>query len=248
MVMEKKMSNIAKGGKNVYGYDIGVLMLDSTFPRIPGDIGNASTWDFPVLFKMVKGGTPKKVVLNLTKEDIQPFIEGAQELEKAGVKAITTSCGFLALFQKELSDSVNIPVFTSALLFVPMVYNTIGRNKKVGILTANSKTLSKRHLESVGIHGIPHKIVGLEDGEEFASFSLYNRDSVDINKCRRELIEASKKLIKDGDIGAVVLECTNMPPYTRDIQEIVDVPVFDIVNLTSTFFKAINPKAFLQGV
>ena len=98
------MNGIVKGGQNIYGYDIGVLMLDSTFPRICGDIGNARTWDFPVLYKKVEGGTPKKVVLELTSEDIQPFIEGAKELEAAGVKAITTSCGFLALFQEELSN------------------------------------------------------------------------------------------------------------------------------------------------
>ena len=125
------MEKIAKGGKNVYGYKIGILMLDSTFPRIQGDIGNAFTWNFPVLYKKVVGGTPKKVVLELTKEDVAPFIEAAKDLEKEGVRAITTSCGFLALFQKEMAAAVNIPVLTSALLLVPLVYKMLGSNKKV---------------------------------------------------------------------------------------------------------------------
>ena len=102
------MEKIVYGGKNVYGYDIGILMLDSKFPRIRGDVGNAKTWDFPVLYKTVVGGTPKKVVLELTEDDIEPFILAAKELEQAGVKAITTSCGFLALFQKQLANAVNI--------------------------------------------------------------------------------------------------------------------------------------------
>lgn len=238
------MQDIVKGGKNVYGYDIGVLMLDSVFPRIRGDIGNATTWDFPVLYKRVKGGTPRKVVLELTEDDIQPFIDGARELEQAGVKVITTSCGFLSLFQEELSNCVNIPVFTSALLFVPMLSKMIGKNKKIGIMTANSKTLSKKHLEAVGIKDIAYKIKGLEQEQEFTNFTVQNRDSVDVNLCRKELINAALDLIKDGDIGIIVLECTNMPPYTRDIQEIVGLPVFDIIMLTNIFYGAIHPKNF----
>lgn len=238
------MNGIVKGGQNIYGYDIGVLMLDSTFPRICGDIGNARTWDFPVLYKKVEGGTPKKVVLDLTLEDIQPFIEGARELEAAGVKAITTSCGFLALFQEELSNSVSIPVFTSALLFVPMLSRMIGKNRKIGILTANKKTLTQQHLKSVGIENIPCKIVGLEEREMFTNFTVQNWDYVDVEACRRELIEAAKELTMDGDIGIVVLECTNMPPYTRDIQEVVGLPVFDIVMLTNMFYRAMNPEDF----
>ncbi len=238
------MNGIVKGGQNIYGYDIGVLMLDSTFPRICGDIGNARTWDFPVLYKKVEGGTPKKVVLDLTLEDIQPFIEGARELEAAGVKAITTSCGFLALFQEELSNGVSIPVFTSALLFVPMLSRMLGKNKKIGILTANKKTLTQQHLKSVGIENIPCKIVGLEEGEMFTNFTVQNWNHVDVEACRRELIEAAKELTMDGDIGIVVLECTNMPPYTRDIQEVVGLPVFDIVMLTNMFYRAMNPENF----
>lgn len=238
------MNGIVKGGQNIYGYDIGVLMLDSTFPRICGDIGNARTWDFPVLYKKVEGGTPKKVVLELTPEDIQPFIEGARELEAAGVKAITTSCGFLALFQEELSNSVSIPVFTSALLFVPMLSRMLGKNKKIGILTANKKTLTQKHLKAVGIENIPCKIVGLEEGEMFTRFTVQNRDCVDVEACRRELIDAAEELTRDGDIGIVVLECTNMPPYTKDIQEAVGLPVFDIVMLTNMFYRAMNPENF----
>ena len=212
------MEKIVYGGKNVYGYDIGILMLDSKFPRIRGDVGNAKTWDFPVLYKTVVGGTPKKVVLELTEDDIEPFILAAKELEQAGVKAITTSCGFLALFQKQLANAVNIPVFTSALLMVPFVKRFIGENRKIGILTANSKTLSDAHLRAVGIRKEDVVIKGLEDKEV----------------CRAELLEATEELLHENDdIGAMVLECTNMPPYTKDIQQVAGMPVFDIVTLVN---------------
>ena len=228
------MEKIVYGGKNVYGYDIGILMLDSKFPRIRGDVGNAKTWDFPVLYKTVVGGTPKKVVLELTEDDIEPFILAAKELEQAGVKAITTSCGFLALFQKQLANAVNIPVFTSALLMVPFVKRFIGENRKIGILTANSKTLSDAHLRAVGIRKEDVVIKGLEDKEVFTDFTVQNWDQVDTEKCRAELLEATEELLHENDdIGAMVLECTNMPPYTKDIQQVVGMPVFDIVTLVN---------------
>ena len=227
------MSNIVYGGINIYGYDLGVLMLDSKFPRIVGDIGNAKTWDFPVLYKIVRGITPKKVVMELSLNDIKPFLEAAKELESQGVKAITTSCGFLSLFQNELADAVDIPVFTSALLLVPMIYQMLRKDEKVGILTANSDTLTKEHLKAVGADNVPSVIIGLQEGETFTKFTVENWDQVDTDKCRQELIEkAAFMMDKYPEVGAVVLECTNMPPFTEDIKKVVNVPVFDIVSLT----------------
>jgi Asp/Glu/hydantoin racemase len=234
------MEKIAKGGKNVYGYKIGILMLDSTFPRIQGDIGNAFTWNFPVLYKKVVGGTPKKVVLELTKEDVAPFIEAAKDLEKEGVRAITTSCGFLALFQKEMADAVNIPVLTSALLLVPLVYKMLGSNKKVGILTANKSTLTKNHFRSVGAENIPCVIKGLETKDVFTNFTVQNWQEVDIEACRRELIDSTEELMQeDENIGAIVLECTNMPPFTEDIKKTAGIPVFDIVSLVNMIYESL---------
>ena len=122
----------AIGGKNIYGYPIGILMLETQFPRIPGDIGNATTWDFPVLYKIVKKATPDIVVRKGAAGMLESFIRGAQELEREGVGAITTNCGFLALFQKEMGEAVNVPVFTSSLMQVPLVYLMLKRSQQIG--------------------------------------------------------------------------------------------------------------------
>ncbi len=234
------MGNIVYGGNNIYGYDIGIIMLDSKFPRVIGDIGNAKTWDFPVLYKVVTGGTPQKVVLELTHNDIEPFIMAAKELERQGVKVITTSCGFLSLFQKELADSVNVPVFTSALLMVPMVYRMLKQDKKVGILTANSNTLTKEHLKAVGADHIPSIILGLQDEKVFTKFTVENWEQVDTEQCCKELIEKAVFMRNTHpEIGAIVLECTNMSPYLKDIQKVVQIPVFDIVSLTNLMVRSL---------
>ena len=246
MVTEVVMDNIVKGGHNVYGYDIGVLILDSVFPRIKGDIGNSKTWDYPVLYKKVLGYTPHKTVIELTKEDVFPFMEAAKELEKEGIKAITTSCGFLALFQKEISDYINIPFFSSALLLVPMLSKMLSKKGKIGILTANKKTLTPEHLASVGIINEPIRIVGLEEKEEFTNFTVQNRMYVDVNKCKQELLEAAEELVSYNYVEIIVLECTNMPPYTKYIQSETGIPVFDIVTLTNMFYRSMNPQNFLD--
>lgn len=226
------MSNIVKGGKNIYGFDIGILMLDSRFPRIIGDVGNARTFNFPVLYKTVEGYVPHKVVIELTEDDILPFIKAAQELEKEGVKAITTSCGFLALFQKELAASVSVPVFSSSLIQLPIISRMINPSKKVLVLTANSKTLSKKHLESVcgNIDNLNYEIIGTENKSTFTWFTVNNYNEVDLDLCRKDIIETLDEVFsKCTDYGAILLECTNMPPYSDLIRQRYGLPVFDFV-------------------
>jgi len=110
------------GGFTNYGQDIGILMLDTIFPRIPGDIGNAGSYNIPVRYKTVKNAKPFTIMGDKPDAELlKPFVEAARELEAEGVKAITTSCGFLAAFQGELADAVKIPVFTSALILAPLV-------------------------------------------------------------------------------------------------------------------------------
>src|ERR1043166_8242743 len=115
------MQIIAKGGKALYGAPLGILMLEARFPRIPGDMGNATTWPFPVLYRVVKGATPERVVLRAADGLLDDFLAAAAELVDHGAEAITTNCGFLSLFQQELAAHVRVPVATSALIQVPWV-------------------------------------------------------------------------------------------------------------------------------
>jgi len=146
---------IVAGGYGNYGQDLGILMLDTTFPRIPGDIGNANSFPFPVRYKRVKGASPKRVVEEADPALLEPFITAARELEAEGVKAITTSCGFLALFQRELVAAVHVPLFSSSLLQIPLLYEIFGRGGKAGVLTARAAALTERHFEGCGVQGIP---------------------------------------------------------------------------------------------
>jgi hypothetical protein len=145
------LSAKVKGGKSIYGASVGILMLDARFPRIPGDMGNATTWPFPVLYRVVRNATPDLVVRQGAAGTLDAFIETARDLVRDGADGITTNCGFLSLFQQELSDALQVPVATSSLMQVDLVNRLLPPGRKAGILTISASTLTPRHLEAAGV-------------------------------------------------------------------------------------------------
>jgi hypothetical protein len=193
---------------------IGIIMLDTVFPRIPGDIGNPDTFPFPVRYEVVKGATPARVVNDTDPRLLDSFIEAASVIERAGVKAIATSCGYLSIFHRELVEAIRVPIFTSSLLQVHSVFPVIKKDQKIGIITARKQSLTTRHLEGVGIESYPLVIAGMDEAEEFTAVFIKEKRTIDVEKCRAEMTATAKRLVDSHpDIGAIVLECTNMPPF-----------------------------------
>lgn len=235
-----------RGGRNVYGYSIGVLMLDTVFPRIPGDIGHAGTFPFPVLYHRVRQAFPSRVIREADPALLDGFIEGARALEAAGVLAVTTSCGFLSMFQRQLAEAVRVPVFTSALMLVPMVARMLGPDRVIGVLTVDSGSLGPRHLAEMGItEEIPVVVAGLEKGHAFSPVLLDNELELDVEAARREHVEVARDLLeRHPQVGAIVLECTNMPPYAAAIRQATGLPVFDITSLMRMVHAALVPPDY----
>jgi len=226
-------SGRVRGGFNQYGFTVGILMLDTRFPRIPGDMGHAATFDFPVRYHRVGGADPDLVVRRGAAGLLPAFVEGARALEREGVGAITTNCGFLVKYQRELAAAVGVPVFTSTLLLVPLVHRLLAPGRRVGIMTVNGATLTAEHLEAAGVTAdVPIAIAGLETEKEFTRVLLGDELELDVDAARAEHETVARRLVAEHpDVGAIVLECTNMPPYTVDIQRVTGRPVFDVVSL-----------------
>ena len=236
------MSNRISGGNKKPL--IGIIMLDTTFPRIVGDVGHPDTFAFPVMYHVVKDATPKRVVIEADEALIRPFIEAAHLLVKRGAQIIATSCGFLSIFQQQLRQALTVPVLTSSLLQVHMAQTMISTHQKIGILTAHSQALTIDHLAGVGIQEYPLVIAGMEHTQEFAAVFIEGKISIDVERCRQEMVAATTDLINTHpDIGALVLECTNMPPYKHAIQKIAKVPVFDVVTLLNYAHAALTPSS-----
>lgn len=227
---------------------IGILMLETTFPRIPGDIGNPKTFPFPVRFQIVHGASPQRVVIDADAGLIEDFIDAGRALVAKGVQAITTSCGFLALFHRQLADALPVPVFTSSLLQVHMAHAVIRRDQKIGIITARRPSLTDAHLAGVDIGKYPLAIVGMEDAQEFSAVFIDGAPTLDVSKCRREMQLAAKHLVeKHPDVGAIVLECTNMPPYAHTIRRVTGLPVFDAVTMVNHAYSVLTTTGYDQN-
>ncbi|MEO1020614.1 MAG: aspartate/glutamate racemase family protein, partial [Pseudomonadota bacterium] len=217
---------MVQGGKAIYGAAIGILMLDARFPRIPGDMGNALTWPFPVHYKIVRDATPNRVVRQNAEGLLDPFVKAARELVEDGVDGITTNCGFLSLFQTELSAAVPVPVMTSSLMQVALVNSLLPPSRRTGILTISASTLTDTHLERAGVPG-DTPIGTTEGGREFTRAILGNELELDVEAARADNVEAAIKLKQSHpDLGALVLECTNMVPYAARLRERLGVPVY----------------------
>jgi Asp/Glu/Hydantoin racemase len=231
-----------EGGTNLYGYSVGILVLDTQFPRIPGDIGNAGTFDFPVRYHRVAGATSEAVVRGGQRELLPLFVDGARSLEREGVGAVTTSCGFLARFQPALAAAVSIPVFTSSLMLVPLVHRMLPPDRAVGILTVDASSLGAEHLAGAGVtQDMRVVMAGLETEKEFTRVLLDDRLALDVEAARQEHVTVARRMLEaHPEIGAIVLECTNMPPYRVDVQAATGLPVFDITSLVRMVHEALQ--------
>ncbi|MGB9647226.1 MAG: aspartate/glutamate racemase family protein [Stellaceae bacterium] len=237
-------TRIAWGGKTLYGARVGILMLETRFPRVPGDIGNAETWPFPVLYKVVPGASPRRVVCERAEGLLDEFLAAAAELVRLGADGITTTCGFLSLYQREIAAHVGVPVATSSLMQIPFIERVLPPGKRVGILTVSAANLSGEHLRAAGANP-ETPVVGTDDGSEFSRVMINDEERLDLAAAERDILAAGDSLVASHDgIGAVLLECTNMVPYARALAQHLRLPVFSIYTFVTWFQSGLIPRAF----
>ena len=242
---------IVEGGKQYYGEAIGIALFDGRrYPILPGDVANASTYDYPVRLKVIEGlfDTPTPWDKNrAVPADIQKIIDAVKSLEDDGVRAVVTACGFFSVVQEMLADAVIIPVFTSPLMMVPQIVRMIRSDRSVCIITASERLLVSDYLTAVGIAvDMPVHIVGMEASTEFyATHMGGTRTTLDVDLQRREIVEITRNaVIRYPDIGALLLECSQLPTFSADIQEAVNLPVFDYIGFIDMIYCSVVQRRY----
>jgi hypothetical protein len=246
--MIKKSKNLY----SFYGDVLGILMLDLKAQLYPGNVGNANSYDFPVRFKVLDGIPTDfwRDERGADEKRFEIFLKKAKELEAEGVKAITTGCGFFTVYQKRAAEQLNIPLFTSPLLLVPVISRMIGKNKKVGIIAAGGEHLTHgEFLENAGIDSsIPIAVGGLENSEEFFNgwITLKNKN-IDMKKVEKEVVDVAKELLlKNPDIGAFLFECSDIPTFAKATSEATGLPVFDFISFAHLVYSALMPRCYSE--
>ncbi len=234
-------------GRPVHGVSIGILVLDTSFQRLPGDIANARTWSFPVQFTVVRGVTPQRVIGGDPEDYLPPFFRAIDEMVALGVDGITTSCGFLAATQPRLAAYSPVPIAATSLLQIPLVQSLLPGGKRVGVITADKEKLTPDHFAGVGapadlpVAELPEQGVirtNMKTGVRRVSYAEQEAEVL-------RVVEAF--LDQHPEVGALVCECANLGPYSAAVQERFDLPVYDVVTLIEWFHSGLRPKRHPQS-
>ena len=233
-------------GVDSYGFGIGILLIDCSTPFIPGDVGNASTYDFPVLYKKVPEVTLERLIDQGDESLIDNIIDAAKELERMGVRAITSDCGYMVRYQEKVAAAVNIPVILSSLVQLPLLERSIGPNQKIGIICANKKRLTPELLEISGLNSPSNVVIfGLEHQPNFRAPILDETGTLEPTKIQKEVVAVAANMIEaHPEVGPILLECSNLPPYANTVQQSTGRLVFDFTTLINLYFGAATRKPF----
>ncbi len=220
---------------------VGILMLETNFPRPPGDIGNGSTWDFPVQMRKVGGASAQKVVQEDPRALLDAFVQVGREMIADGCSGLTTSCGFLSLMQEELKDALGVPFASSSLMQIPTIEAMLPSSQDVGVLTISKESLWAEHLQAAGARG-DIAIEGLPRDGSFATAIFDDLPDMDFAACQAEMNTIAQRLVtQHRSVGAIVLECANMAPYAAQVARISRRPVYSVVSFLNWFQAGMNP-------
>jgi Asp/Glu/hydantoin racemase len=178
---------------------------------------------------------------------VKRFVRTLKQLEQEGVRAIVGSCGFFALLQKVAVKEVSVPVFTSPLMLIPLICRMIRPEQKIGIITASATRLTRAYLEPAGVdESIPLAIAGLDDSKEFNEVLMQGkREILDTEILKKDVVKVTRNLVElHPDVGAILLECSDLPPFAADIQEATTLPVFDFIGFINAIHLAVVQKPY----
>lgn len=242
------MGRIYKVGRaqDVSGIPLGIILMDAYIPYPPGTPGNARTFDHPVLYSVVRGADMEHLIYNPQPELVGRFLEAGRELVRQGVKAVVGNCGFMVLFQEEMAAELPVPVYMSSLLQLPLIARGLRLGQRIGVISSTGHSLTPRHME-IATGGRPVDIAtrGLEDGPAFKAAIHDQVGALDFDAVEAEVVAAALDLVRtEGDIGAILLECTDLPPYAHAVQEATGLPVFDITTLITFAMAGVERRSF----
>ena len=234
-----------KEGQVSYGEAIGIILVENYAPYIPGDVANATTYNFPVRFQRVKSLKIDKL-FKRSAELTDDILKAGKSLVNEGVKAITSDCGFLIFYQDTLANELSVPVFMSSLLQLKFIINLIGMDDKIGIITSNSEALRKYVINDF-FNVAKDKIVirGMENKEHFVSIFYEEKGELDTTKFEEEVVSVAKEMVSNNpEVKIILCECSAMAPYGPAIQNAVELPVFDYITMINYVHSATIKQRF----
>ncbi|KQC06337.1 MAG: hypothetical protein APR62_01235 [Smithella sp. SDB] len=230
--------------QSMAGHAIGIMLLETWHPLLPGSVANATTFNFPVRLKILRDAKVEQIMSG-DPVLIEMIIKAGRELEQEGVRAIVGGCGYFANYQREVAAALNIPVFLSSLLQVPVILRALKPGQQVGLLVADSKALNQQMLEACGItSGMPIVCVGMEDQPEFRNI-LECSGKLNYDRYENEVVGRAQKLVVENpNVNAILLECSEFPSVARSVQRAVKLPVWDYISMINWIYHGVVQRVY----
>lgn len=232
-------------GHPFYGQRVGVLVFSTVTPRIPGDAGHAASFGYPVRYRVVRGGFAD--LIDGSPEMKQNLLDACLELKSEGIRAVLGDCGMMSLYQDCLGGLAGLPFVGSSLCQLPTVWQMVGQSGSIGVLTGHSDLLGERHLRSSGwTPEMSLSVQGLQEEPHFREIVIEGGLGLDVEEMRRNLLHGAAALRdKTPDLRAVVVECSNLATYSRDLYELLKIPIFDTISAANLLQYAVNPPGYM---
>ncbi|KIW35667.1 uncharacterized protein PV07_02352 [Cladophialophora immunda] len=232
-------------GQNTNAPPLGFISVDVDIERPVGDPFNEATWPFPLLKELAEGSQLNNIVTSETypEEFLAGIVSAGEKLQQKGCVGIITDCGFLAGAQRELAMRLSIPIAASALAQIPSIQAFLRPGQTVGALTYDDSKLGVRQLLQVGVHDPDAVYIAAPPEDGWLRGHIRDGVPYDHAKIETELVESALGLLRrHPDIGAILLECTQMPPFADAIRKATNLPVYDVYTLGTWFYSALTSQ------
>lgn len=236
---------VIQSGYPFYGQEIGVLVFNGGSPRIPGDAGHALTFSYPVCYELVNGSFMDLV--DGSPEIRAEILRAAGCLKQRGIRGIVADCGLMSRYQKDVAASVGLPFVGASLCQIPMIWQIIGQQGIIGIITGHSKLLKEAHLQGCGWQKeMALAIEGMENQTHFSEIVIHGGRNLNASKIEAETVAAARNLKeRTKELKAIILECSNLATYSKAVSAAVRLPVFDTISAANLLQYSLNPPKYI---
>lgn len=234
------------GGTALAGAGVGIIVLDTRHPLLPGNVQHARSFVRPVFYEVVALKDP--AVLMAGDPSVEPLIIAAGErLLRNGVGMIAGACGSFIYYQRAVTAALPVPVFLSVMLAAPLLLASLGPGRKIGVIASACSAINARSLAACGVTEPDRlKVIELKGSGEFDAILRQDLHFDPDRMCAEVVDLATTALREDPEIGLFLIQCSDIPPFAQAIRQATGLPCFDAVGLIDWLAVSADPPDYAR--
>jgi hypothetical protein len=212
------------------GAPIGILLVEDDYAMLPGNVANASTYDFPVIYQVLEGVTFERIAV-ADPGVLGVLLAGGEALIAQGVRAVVSACGSFANYQRAAAAALPVPVYLSSMLQAPWIQAALQPEQKLLVIAAVGKALTSKVFEECNITDTDRLLI--EQAIDLPELeAMLSPEGFNPARLETELAGYAGNLVNEHpEAGAILLQCSDLPPFAWAMQNATGLPVYDMNTL-----------------